>query len=117
MLERRLLEIPHRSMRSVYGRRNAGTIFMFSGNGVAKQCIAAPEPVLERRTPCRKLALQCSELAFLRRVKVELTMDQGVELCPPVLRCRLEHAPKPHPDQREHNDQSRCQGDTTKVHC
>lgn len=57
MLERRLLEIPHRSMHIVHRRRNAGTIFMFGGNGVAEECIAAPEPVFERLAPRGKLAL------------------------------------------------------------
>ena len=116
MLERRLLEIPHRIMRIVHHRRNAGTILMFSGNGVAKQCIAALQPVFERLAPRCKLALLCGQFLFLGRIEVELTMNQGVEFSPAMVRCGLKHASQPYPDQRERNDQPCRQGDTTKVH-
>ena len=108
MFEGRFLEIPHRIMRIVYRCGNAGTKFMFGGDGVAKQCIAAPEPVLERFTPRSKLALKGGQFTILRRVQVELAMDQGVQFSPTMLRRRLKHASEPYPDQRKRNDQRRC---------
>ena len=116
MFEGRFLEIPHRIMRIVYRCGNAGTKFMFGGDGVAKQCIATPEPVFERFTPRGKLSLKGGQFLFLRRVQVELAMDQRVEFCPPMMRCRLKHTSEPHPDQRKRNDQPRCQGYAPKIH-